>query len=380
MTSNQSISSPYNSTTYTMENQVKKYSALEKFIISLQAPTLKEKVNFLRLLSVAQKAWLWLREALISIKKSESNIRLKAIMEDLISQLTQWSNFAKAMENHDYFFKADEIALIRSAETMWNMPDVLEEISQELENYQQIIQKVKKAITYPAVLIVFAIIAVVILLIFVMPTITGMFPPEEKLPSITLFMIWASDIIRNTWFLIISWMIGIYFLYNFLYNYILPFKILIDWMMLKIPIISWVVKTFYMYRFSKLLWQFYWAWVSPVMSLKLIADIFDNFYYKRKCINIKDDLSLWFTFAESMEWSNLFDPILIQIIHVWEETWNIWGILNKMSDFYRETLKTKIDILMSLLEPLLMAVIAIVIGLMVWAIFIPMADLVNVIK
>ena len=360
--------------------QVKKYWFFEKFIIKLQAPTLKEKVNFLRLLSVAQKAWLGLRDALISIKKSENNIRLKAIIEDLILQLTQWSNLAKAMENHDYFFQTDEIALVRSAEAMWNMPDVLEEMAQELENYEQIIQKIKKSITYPVVLIGFAIIAVVILLIFVIPTIITMFPPEAKLPTITIIMINASNIIKSSRYIMIALVIWIFFLYKFLYSYILPFKIVIDWILLRIPVVKWVIKTYYMYRFSKLLWQFYGAWVSPVTSLKMIAEIFNNFYYKRKCINIKDDLTLWFTFAESMEWSILFDPILVQIIHVWEETWNIWEIMNKMSIFYRENLKTKIDILMSLLEPLLMAFIAILVWMMVWAIFIPMADLVNVIK
>ena len=81
-----------------------------------------------------------------------------------------------------------------------------------------------------------------------------------------------------------------------------------------------------------------------------------------------------------MEWSTLFDPILIQIIHVGEETGNIGEVLKKMSEFYRDLLQNKIDILMSFLEPILMSLIAIVIGIIVGSIFIPMADLVNVIK
>lgn len=360
------------------KKQVKKDSFLDRILIQLQAPGLAKKVNFLRLLSVAQKAWLWLREALISIKKSEDDLRLRAIIEDLVSQLTQWYNFAKAMENHTYFFKSDEIALVRSAETMWNMPEVLDEMAKELENYQQIIQKIKKAITYPVVLILFSIVAVIILLIFVIPTIVGMFPPESTLPTITLTMLSVSAILKAWWYVIIAVILGIVLLFNFLYSFMLPFKILVDWTVLFIPVVKWVIKTFYMYRFAKLLGQFYGAWVSPVISLKMITEIFSNFYYKRKCINIRDDLSLWFTFSESMEWSDLFDPILVQIIHVWEETWNIWPILDRMADFYRETLKTKIDILMSLLEPLLMVIIAVIIWFMVGAVFIPMAELTNV--
>ena len=135
-----------------------------------------------------------------------------------------------------------------------------------------------------------------------------------------------------------------------------------------------------MYRFSKILSQLYSAWVSPTVSLKLMSDIFTNFYYKKKALEIERDLKAWFTFAESMEWSPLFDSILVQIIHVGEDTWNITEILKKISDFYRDLLQNKIDILMALIEPIMMAFIAVIIWVLVWSIFLPMADLVNVIK
>ena len=150
--------------------------------------------------------------------------------------------------------------------------------------------------------------------------------------------------------------------------------------MVTLPAVSGVVKTYYMYRFSKLLSQLYSAWVSPILSLKLMGNTFTNFFYRKKVIEIKENLNAGFSFAESMEWSSLFDPILVQIIHVGEETGNITEVLKKMADFYRDMLQTKIDILMSLIEPLLMALIAVVIGIILGSIFLPMADLVNVIK
>ena len=135
-----------------------------------------------------------------------------------------------------------------------------------------------------------------------------------------------------------------------------------------------------MYRFSNLLGQLYGGGVSPVVSLKLLEEVFNNFHYKKKVIEIRKDLEAGFTFAESMQGSDLFDQILIQIIHVGEETGNISDVLKKMSDFYRDLLQTKIDILMAVLEPFMLAGVAIVIGLIVASIFLPMADLVNVIQ
>ena len=86
------------------------------------------------------------------------------------------------MENHDYVFSKDEIALVKSSEVIGNMPDVLQDIAIENENMQKIRNKIAKAMTYPIVLILFTIIAVSILLIYVVPTIVGMFPSSAQLP------------------------------------------------------------------------------------------------------------------------------------------------------------------------------------------------------
>lgn len=302
------------------------------------------------------------------------------IIEDLVEQLTQWYTLSKSMENHNYFFKAEEIALIESAETMGNLPEILDEIAIELENSQRINGKIKKALTYPIVLIAFAVIAIAILLIFVIPTIVGMFPDQGSLPSLTKFMMGASGFLQRWWFvilIILGWSI---ILYNFSYKHLLTFKIFIDKLMVTLPAVSGVVKTYYMYRFSKLLSQLYNAGVSPIVALKLMGNTFTNFFYRKKVIEIKENLNAWFSFAESMEGSSLFDPILVQIVHVGEETGNITQVLRKMSDFYRDMLQTKIDILMSLIEPILMAFIAVIIWVIVGSIFLPMAELVNVIK
>jgi len=360
--------------------KIEKLWSLEKMLIQrFFAPKLKEKTNFFRLLALTQRSGLWLRSALLSIRESETNKGLMMIIQDLIDQLTQWSTLSQAMKNHTYFFREDEIALVQSSEAMGNMPEVLDEISTELENTEKINNKIKKALTYPIMLIAFAIIAVVILLIFVIPTIVSMFPNQESLPSLTRIMMWVSWFLQKTRYIIALIVIWTIILYRFLYKYVLTFKMFIDKIMLTLPAVSGVVKTYYMNRFAKLLSQLYGAWIGPIVALKLMANTFSNFFYKKKTLEIKESLNAWFTFAESMEWSSLFDPILIQIIHVGEDTGNISEVLAKMADFYDNMLQTKIDILMGLIEPILMAFIAIIVGMIVGAIFLPMAEMVNVI-
>jgi type IV pilus assembly protein PilC len=119
-------------------------------------------------------------------------------MQDLIDQLTQGTKFSQAMTSHKYLFHEEEIALIASSETMGNLPEVLEEIATELENTEKINGKIKKAMTYPVVLIVFAFAAIIILLIYVIPTIVTMFPNQESLPNLTKFMMGASGFFQRT--------------------------------------------------------------------------------------------------------------------------------------------------------------------------------------
>ncbi len=168
----------------------------------------------------------------------------------------------------------------------------------------------------------------------------------------------------------------IIFLYSFFYKKVSQFKSFIDFYILKIPLIWEVIKNFNHYRFSKLLWDFYNAWVSPTIGLNQISEILKNYHYKKKVVEVKDDLEVGLWFIEAMEWSWLFDQILIQIIWVGESTWNIWDVLTKISDFYRQEVNSKTEWLTKTIEPILMAFVAVVIWIIVAAVFLPMADLV----
>ncbi len=345
-------------------------------LIKLQMPWMSNKVVFFRLMAISQKAWLWMRETIILLIKSEKHSWMRRILEDILSQVNQWLSFYTAMRQHNYFFSMEEIELIKSSETMWNMPETLQNIATELENLQKIKSKMKNAMIYPMVVLFIACIAVYILLVHVMPSIVKMFPNKETLPWITKFMLWMSEFLQTQWYLIPTLIIWTVVWYVFLYRNVKQFKSFIDSMILKLPVISIVSRYFNLYRFSKLLWDFYEAWVSPVAALIQISEILDNVHYKNKMLDIKKDIEMWLWFTESMEWSYLFDPLLVQIIWVWENVWNIWEVLQKMAWFYREELDNKIEWLTKLLEPLMMAFVAIIVWTIVASVFLPMGDLI----
>jgi type II secretory pathway component PulF len=121
-------------------------------------------------------------------------------------QLTQGISLADAMTNHDYFFSIDEIELIRASQVTGNLIDTLYDIAEELENLEQIKQKIKKALMYPVMLIVVSIIAVAMLLMFAIPSIVSIFP-QDQIPAITVFMMTVSSFLQKTWFLLILFVI-----------------------------------------------------------------------------------------------------------------------------------------------------------------------------
>lgn len=354
----------------------KKKWIFEEIYMNLNKPKVANKVILFRLLAATQNAWLGIRESLTSIYKAETHPWVKKILKDVLEDINEWIWFADALQKYDDFFSSSEIELIRSSETMWNLPETLDSMSIELEKFQMIKQKIKSAMMYPMVVIFITVLAVIILLRKVVPAIIEMFPPEVPLPWITQFVIAASDFIQTKYWIVLFIVFAIPIAYSFLYKKVLYFKIFVDKFLLKFPVIWPLLMTFYRYRFSKLLWDFYDAWISPLDSLKQIANIFANYHYVRKVLDVRKDLEVWLEMADSFEWSWLFNPILVQIMWIWEKTWNIWEVLGKMANFYRNELDTKVEWLTKIIEPLLMVFVACIIWVIVASIFLPMADLI----
>lgn len=240
-----------------MAQKAEKGSLFEKLMMELNHATVANKTVFFRLLSVSQKAGLGLKEALNSILHSERNYGMKIIIQGLESQINEGISLATAMERYNYFFGNDEIELVRASESIGNMPDILLNIAEELENFQRTKGKIKSAMMYPIILLVFAILAVGVLLVKVIPTIVTLFPDPSLLPGVTKFVLSASDFMISSWRWLAILIAAIVIVYKFAYKHILLFKIFIDDVVLKIPAAKEAIKTFYLYRFSKLLGDFY---------------------------------------------------------------------------------------------------------------------------
>ena len=343
----------------------------------LNKPWLKNKTNFFRLFSVSQKAWLGMIDALNALLVSEEHKWMRVILQSLIDQLTQWIDLADAMESHNYFFGQDEIELVRASQLAWNLTDTLNDIADNLEQSGEIVWKLKKALFYPMILFFWSIWAALYIDISVLPIFINIFPDQDALPWITKLLMRIAERVIWNWYYLVGGILLAVITFIYLYRKNLPFKIFIDNLTITLPVVSPGVKWNYQYKFAKQLSQFYAAWMNPVISLQLLWNIFSNYQYKKKVLEIRKDLESWFSIYEWMEGSKLFDAILIQIIHVWESTWTTKSVLAKIASFYKSQLEYRIDIMMQALEPVLLVFVAIIIWWVVLWMFLPMADMVN---
>ena len=174
---------------------------LDAVITNMNKPNLAEKANFFRLMAVSQKAGLWVRDSLKALREWEKSKWLLLIIDNMIESLTEWASLAESMEipSCAHFFNSDEVELIRSTEITGNMVQTLEEIANNLESSQEVEAKVKKASMYPAMMLWFTAVAVVVLLILVFPSIIEMYWDPSELPWITKFMLKASDFLQAHW-------------------------------------------------------------------------------------------------------------------------------------------------------------------------------------
>ena len=360
-----------------MAGEDRKIWFLDKLQAAIDKPWLKNKTNFYRLFSVSQKAWLGMIDALNALLTSEEHKWMRIVLQDLIDNLSEWMELGEAMERHRDLFWQDEIELVKSSQIAWNLVETLNDIADNLEQSGDLSWKIKKAMMFPIILFFGAIWAALYIDISVLPNITWLFTDQEALPWITKTMMHISEWFLANWYYLLLAIFAVIVSFVLSYRKILPFKIFIDNLTITMPIISPVVKWNYQYKFAKQLSQFYSAWMNPVVSLQLIWNVFSNYQYKKKVLEIRRDLESWFSIFEWMEWSKLFDAILVQIIHVWESTWTTKSVLAKISSFYKSQLETKIDMMVEALEPVMMVFVAGLIWSVVLAMFLPMAEVVN---
>ena len=348
-----------------------------------------EKINFKRkrqlnaknLANLSRNLAIYLRSGIPIvnvIRLAKSQYENEPLMVDFLTSLEtsmdEGKSYYAALESQEIidlpvFYKQS----IKVAQESGNLSEVLFEMARFIEEQDKVAGKVKQALVYPMFIIIISIIMVAFMLTTVVPKITGMFVQlKQELPAITRAVIATGDFLGEYWLYISVFIIIITALFQFFLQANRAFKYIYDKFLLSLPLFGKVIQTFELARFSYITSVLVKSGVTFVHAVKLASNILDNVVIKDEFVKASKEVVEGKKFSTSLsKYGKHVDKSFIQAIALGEETSEVALVMQNLADLYFEENRSKIDLFLSLLEPVLILFVGITIGVIVVAMLLP---------
>jgi type IV pilus assembly protein PilC len=279
---------------------------------------------------------------------------------------------ADALAKHPMQFDDLFVNLVAAGEQAGALETLLDKIATYKEKTEAIKKKIKKALFYPAAVVVVSFIVTAILLIFVIPEFEKLFQGfGADLPAFTRMVIDISNFVQTRGWLIVIVLVGSTWGFLYAKKRYRGVQHVIDRVSLRLPIIGSILRKSAIARFARTLATTFAAGVPLVEALESVAGACGNILYERGVLEIRDEVATGQRLQRSMENTELFPNMVIQMIAVGEESGSLDEMSSKVADFYEEEVDNAVDSMSSLLEPLIMAILGVLVGGLVIAMYLP---------
>ncbi|WP_379135570.1 type II secretion system F family protein [Paenibacillus sp. sgz500958] len=300
---------------------------------------------------------------------------LRKALQDVNSNLMRGVSFSQAVQDHKKIFPQLFVSMIRAGEESGDMEGTLDRLAVFFEKQHNTTEKIKSALTYPITVGVMAIAAVVYLLWAIVPQFVTMFESmNAELPAITKMVLALSKSIQGQWYF---WLLGVLAI-------VIAYQIAkrtekgayaLDYAKLKIPVFGKLNQKGSIAQFTRTFASLYASSVPILQSLTIVEEVAGNKVIGRFISSAGDSLRKGNPLSEPLKKAWVFPPLVTQMIAIGEETGALDTMLSKVADFYEMDVENTVDRLKSLLEPLLIAFLAGVVGVIVASIMLPMFSL-----
>ena len=341
----------------------------------------KELWQFINKLSIFINSWIDIKWAINIIVKQVKNPYLKKITIELKENINHWINISETMGQYPKVFDTLTTALIWVWEKTWQLWKILYELDTSLLESIELKWRVKWAMIYPIILFWLTICMVTFIMIFIIPKISHTFKKVwTDLPWLTQFIVNFSEFFINDYLKLLIWIGLIIFIFKTL-NSIYFWKIFFWKIYTKLPIFWYIVKQSNIIYFIKSFTILLDSWVLLLEAIKTSSNVVPNLSYKKELIKIKNEVETWLTISRSL-WLNLnyeanvyinelFPEEFAYVVSVWEETWSLSESLKKIWYNYNWELKRYIWNLSSMMEPIIIIIVWIIIGIISIGIMLP---------
>jgi type IV pilus assembly protein PilC len=341
---------------------------------------LKELSIFSRQFATMVNSGLPILRALAILGDQTESKALAAVLVGVRTDVEQGSSLSAAMTKHPKAFNDLYIAMIKAGETGGVLDMVLLKLADNIEKEVSLRQRVKSAMTYPVVVVIMVTLIMAAMLLFVVPQFKHIYDQlGGKLPVPTRLLLAISDGVRKFWYIVIGSGIGFLFALK-RYKKTEQGRARIDALLLKVPVFGGLFHKTALSRFASTLGMLLKAGVPILQALDIVTDTVNNSVLGRAVTDVQDSVREGESIAKPLGKHAVFPSMVVQMLAVGEETGNVDTMLEKVAQFYDEEVTSTVDALTSLIEPLLIAFIGGAVGAAVIALYMPMFNVINLLK
>jgi len=347
----------------------------------LKRKTIKQRtlMIFTRQLATLIDAGLPLLRGLTVLSKQEPDLVLKNVILNLAESVQGGSTFSESLAGHPRIFNKLYVNMVKAGELGGVLELVLLRLAEFQEKAQKVKNKVVAAMFYPIIVLVIAVVILAFLLVFIVPKFEAIFADMlggKALPALTQFVIGASNLVKNNAILIVA---GI-FLVVVAYKLLASTKkgvVLIDTFKLRAPLFGDLTRKNSISRFTRTLGTLVTSGVPILQALNITRDTAGNSIIANSITRVHDSVKEGESIVQPLEASGVFPPMVISMIDVGEETGQLPEMLLKVADVYDDEVDSAVAGLTSLLEPIMIVFLAVIVGTIVIALFLPLISIIS---
>ena len=331
---------------------------------------------FARQMATMMSAGVPLVQSFEIIAQGSDNQSMQKLIMGIKNEVEGGVGLAEALSKEPLYFDPLFINLVNAGEQSGALETMLDKLATYKEKVEALKAKVKKALFYPIAVLIVAFVVTVILLVFVVPQFEELFNSfGADLPALTRFVIDLSEFMQDWWWMIAGGIAGAVYVFFRIKKTSPKLQESWDRMALKAPVVGEIATKSAIARFSRTLETMSAAGVPLVEAMESVAGATGNIIYHNASLKIRDEVSQGTQLQTSMRNTGLFPNMAIQMVSIGEEAGSLDAMLAKVADFYETEVDNAVDALTSLLEPIIMAVLGVLIGGLIIAMYLPIFKL-----
>jgi type IV pilus assembly protein PilC len=339
----------------------------------------KQLMVLTRQMATLIHAGLPLLRGLKVLERQESNPALKKAVREIAESIEGGSNFADALAAHPRIFNKLYINMVKAGEAGGVLDVVLERLASYMEKAQKVKNKVKSAMTYPIVVLLASSGIMIFLMVAIIPKFETIFADMldgRSLPPLTLFVMGVSENIQHNWPVGLGILAGVFVLIALLKRFH-GGRVVLDSLKLAFPMFGNLARMSALARFARTLGTLMDSGVPILQALTIVKDTMNNEIVSNAVQEIHDNIKEGESMSAPVEANRIFPPIFGGMVEVGEETGELPAMLLKTADMYEDEVDNVVAGLSSIIEPLLIVILAIVVGTIVIAMFLPMVSIIG---